>query len=538
MWEIVLPALRFDILRVMSFQELLAFRSVRSYKVFVMHGSWKNIKAAWTKVQSFSSVVASLNLGDSPVLSQLPSTACWLLMQHLQCDGVTSGNWWCGTSLSHSPRSYPMNTGRRLKHILSSMHSGRPVSREVDFKFIASRPLWTSNGFDANGLLPVDKLSALFVCPSIYGKLVSRELADEELRNAWDIGLDQASDVLTEVIVSSIPAKVLLSFGQGLVNHFSTSADSKFGNNLSVQLVSDNGEGSVARRISYTNSLEDDLNLFPAPETRQRAAKNDDADIPADNWDGPFWSFLVKLGRPASFLQQARTRSLGNKEQPILTVFRGWLLRLWRVTVRRSFLRYFHSDEVRERESDLEAARDCIRRVCNASFWDWAGGSRLLFWRWPLPLRAWARDGLPVFYAGELPCYRTRQPPAPDEHTKAEVAAKLSKFVSRGYISPGPVISLISFFGVPKGDSDIRLVFDGTKSGLNSKLWAPSFCLPTVESLLPMLEPGTWQSDIDVGEQFYNYMLDPSIQPFCGIDLNPYFGSGNQQQHLSWMRWN
>jgi hypothetical protein len=33
-------------------------------------------------------------------------------------------------------------------------------------------------------------------------------------------------------------------------------------------------------------------------------------------------------------------------------------------------------------------------------------------------------------------------------------------------------------------------------------------------------------------------MLDPSIQPFCSIDLNPYFGSGNQQQHLSWMRWN
>jgi hypothetical protein len=119
-----------------------------------------------------------------------------------------------------------------------------------------------------------------------------------------------------------------------------------------------------------------------------------------------------------------------------------------------------------------------------------------------------------VFYSAELPRYRTRQPPAPDEHTKAEVADKLSKFVSREYISPGPVVSLISFFSVPKGDSDIRLVFDGTKSGLNSKLWAPSFCLPTVESLLPMLEPGMWQSDIDVGEQFYNYMLDPSIQPF------------------------
>jgi hypothetical protein len=72
---------------------------------------------------------------------------------------------------------------------------------------------------------------------------------DEELRNAWDIGSDQAANILTDVIVSSIPAKVLLSFGQGLVDHFSTSSDSKCGNDLSVHLMSDNGEGSVAHLI-------------------------------------------------------------------------------------------------------------------------------------------------------------------------------------------------------------------------------------------------------------------------------------------------
>jgi len=65
---------------------------------------------------------------------------------------------------------------------------------------------------------------------------------------------------------------------------------------------------------------------------------------------------------------------------------------------------------------------------------------------------------------------------------------KLPKFVKRGYISQGSVTSLISYFSVPKEESDIRLVFDGTKSGLKSKLWAPSFCLPFIESLLPMLE--------------------------------------------------
>jgi hypothetical protein len=118
-----------------------------------------------------------------------------------------------------------------------------------------------------------------------------------------------------------------------------------------------------------------------------------------------------------------------------------------------------------------------------------------------------------------------------------EVTKKLEKFMRRGYIAPGNVISLISYFAVPKGDSDICLVFDGTNLGLNSKLWAPPFCLPSIESLLPMLEPGTWQSDIDVGEQFYNYLLHPTIRPFCGIDVDPYLQTSPEEPHLSWLQW-
>jgi len=86
----------------------------------------------------------------------------------------------------------------------------------------------------------------------------------------------------------------------------------------------------------------------------------------------------------------------------------------------------------------------------------------------------------------------------------------------------GAVTSLISYFSVPKGDSDIRLVLDGTKSGLNSALWAPSFHLPTVDSLLPALQPGSWQGDIDIGEMFYNYGLHPSLQAYCGLDVQEY----------------
>lgn len=61
---------------------------------------------------------------------------------------------------------------------------------------------------------------------------------------------------------------------------------------------------------------------------------------------------------------------------------------------------------------------------------------------------------------------------------------KVSKVVDRGYIESGHVKSLISFFSVPKGVGDIRVVYDGTRCGLNSVVWAPNFYLPMVDSLL------------------------------------------------------
>lgn len=52
---------------------------------------------------------------------------------------------------------------------------------------------------------------------------------------------------------------------------------------------------------------------------------------------------------------------------------------------------------------------------------------------------------------------------------------------------------------VHKGDSNVHVVFDGTKCGLNGVILAPTLGLPTVDSLLNMVEPGTWQGDIGGG---------------------------------------
>ena len=102
--------------------------------------------------------------------------------------------------------------------------------------------------------------------------------------------------------------------------------------------------------------------------------------------------------------------------------------------------------------------------------------------------------------------------------------AKLSNIRLKGYLEKGSVLSLTSYFAVPKGPDDIRMVYDGTKSGLNEALWVPSFGLPTIDTLLQSVEESTWMSDVDIGEMFLNFMIHPDIRPYCGVDLTPYFG--------------
>ena len=41
------------------------------------------------------------------------------------------------------------------------------------------------------------------------------------------------------------------------------------------------------------------------------------------------------------------------------------------------------------------------------------------------------------------------------------------------------VLSLTGYFSIPKGEGDMRMVYDATKCKLNDALWAPSFWLPT-----------------------------------------------------------
>jgi hypothetical protein len=71
-----------------------------------------------------------------------------------------------------------------------------------------------------------------------------------------------------------------------------------------------------------------------------------------------------------------------------------------------------------------------------------------------------------------------------------KVVQKLCSASEKGYIDLGLVYLLISFFEVPKGLTDIWMVYDGTKSGLDEVLWAPWFPLPTIDSFITVIQGG------------------------------------------------
>jgi hypothetical protein len=120
---------------------------------------------------------------------------------------------------------------------------------------------------------------------------------------------------------------------------------------------------------------------------------------------------------------------------------------------------------------------------------------------------------------------------------KKAMVQKLLKVKERRYFEKGLVTGLTSFFAVPKGEEDIRMVYDGTASGLNEALWAPWFTLPTVESHLRVVEPGTFMADVDLGEMFLNFFLDERIRRYAGVDLTKYLPDLVEPGQSVWLRW-
>ncbi|KAL7577827.1 hypothetical protein ACA910_010575 [Epithemia clementina (nom. ined.)] len=147
------------------------------------------------------------------------------------------------------------------------------------------------------------------------------------------------------------------------------------------------------------------------------------------------------------------------------------------------------------------------------------------------------------------PSYTKQQPASSNPDIRQRERGKLDKVWKRGYIAPLENIrSLTSFFSVPKGETNVRIVYDEMKSRLNASLFAPWFSLATVDTMMKSVGPSMGAADNNFGEMFSNFWLHPEIRRYAGIDLTLLFPeeleegsvsqtSGRQRKALLWEAW-
>ena len=181
-------------------------------------------------------------------------------------------------------------------------------------------------------------------------------------------------------------------------------------------------------------------------------------------------------------------------------------------------------DELRK---DVNLGRAVLAQVLSSSWWDWSNGSSLFFWRWNgKEQRQAARDGIKIFVRDVLPSRRKIKQLRLDATQRVLVSQKLEGMLRRSYLEAGFVTNALHFFAVPKGDSDVRVVFDGTSSGLNETLWAPNFYLPTARAAALNLSYTTWMADMDCGEMFHNFHMDRRIRKCAGLQIGKLASAG------------
>ena len=290
----------------------------------------------------------------------------------------------------------------------------------------------------------------------------------------------------------------------------------------------------------------------------QKAAKNDDADIDFNKWDlrilslWPHANALIPALRKLALRYQFRSlyreyRDYLATKFPIIYddrlnrrithywgLFSNQLKGVLRPEVF-SKLALFHVQSKIKKDKDqkqvhlfnteLDKGKSCLNNYLHSSFFSWDHGSTLLYWRWAHDEQIHARGDFPPCISNDLPTSLSKAS-VPKQPIFEKNYSKIKKALKRGYLNIAPdvkkVHNVIDYFGVEKGESDIRVVFNGTSCGLNGAVWAPNFWLPTAKSMVRALNFNFKSVDIDLGEMFLNFPLSQKLISYSGVDLTPF----------------
>lgn len=433
-----------------------------------------------------------------------PSCWEWVGIDHSRMGGSTTIRGVFGFSKMKAPKLRCDPIRRSIAHILKYSERPNPCS-----------PTWTIPHYTIHDQLSVHCLTrpVLFATAFSFTGWGQRQLIGSELSQAFDLPLfvpwsDSFPCQLVPIQLFRIAIDAVLT---NLAEDDPTTRSQR-----PRLLESSPVAGSI---IELDRTWLSSLNVWLPGEwaniaIADRAVKSDLAEVNFAPWNRRI--SLVMVSTPQS-----------------IAAFESFGLRYWRRTLMRSFLSYLHRryggrwadhlvhrraigsitggkrrrttsvsvlhplsaggglvlvggneiDKLDELEKDVTKGCLILAQVLRSEWWEWSFGSALFFWRWNGDeQRRAARDGMRIFVQAPLPQGRKEAVIKLDDRQLGLVAGKLDVMLRRSYLEAGFVRNTVPFFSVPKGDDDIRVVFDGTSCGLNETLWSPNFFLPTARS--------------------------------------------------------
>ena len=510
-----------------------------------------------------------------------------IYLDHKDLGGVTSGGfhieWASPMEVADVAFTYPPGLSINLEQVVDRTLKGTPTEEPGENQWNSSRGLlrwrqrfqnvvvpytyrpnvWTLRTLSGNELcealdFPAERVKHLK--PLELHALTREEVPGKVLGAAlWFLGEEQGQVGTTEelendkkrmfspVLGASKKAKTRVIPEQDQQVYEGIGPDEVCSTpNLAIKgqpLVPDNTPG-------YENELEREEDR--AGTATDKATKADDAEVPVFLWNDRIQEGLEKIWEtdtgphsggicPLDFsdkVDQLRFKCSLNKLR------RGCLI-YWKNKVKTDFEEWYqlkgkthpHAKQV------LIDGLAAVRKASQASWWNWDKGSSIFFWRWPADYQEIVRVGLAPMFDTEAPMNRDQQPAYECEEVRAKVKKKLDNVLMKGYIELTDiqlVEAMMFMFHVPKGEADIRMVYDGTKSGLNDALFSYWFALPTVNSMVRWVVAGSWLADNDYGEQFLNFPLHPDIRKLCGVDLSKLYPDQCEEKDSrvtgAWMR--
>jgi len=166
-----------------------------------------------------------------------------------------------------------------------------------------------------------------------------------------------------------------------------------------------------------------------------------------------------------------RKRAVNQGKKNLMLEFAGW----------------FQNQLSRVAQIDWLAGMECIYRAESSTFWEWKDGLRF---ETILLAMAWGVYQSHMRWTAIMDKRwnaTVESPPAKwtQSRTKRVYQDETGHHQDNGGISLLAQLSLSPHtLQYPKRKSDIKLIYDGTKSGLNGCFWAPWLPLPTIKTHL------------------------------------------------------